>query len=100
MKYAIVGHETKIKINKLIDSKAVICYIVGMKENIIARGGMPSNRACPSPKAQERRFGKGKHAFRDISSKPGSAPGERLVTSKCDYCGGLVIDCPTIGAVI
>ncbi len=41
---------------------------------------------------------RGKHSFRDISSKPGRDKGERLVTSQCKYCDGLIVDVPTISA--
>ncbi len=73
----------------------------GRPSNVISQGGMPSDRRCPSPLAQERRFGRGRHSFKDVGSKPGTpGTGERLVTSQCIYCKGLVLDCPTISIAI
>jgi hypothetical protein len=58
---------------------------------VIATGQWHSKWDCPdSPRY-------GKHRFRDISTKLGAEPGEMLISSRCEYCGGLIVDCPTIG---
>lgn len=64
---------------------------------ILATGGWSSRKDCPSNPNPL----KTNHSFTDVSSKPsptlkGRKAGERLVTSQCKFCGGLIVDCPTI----
>lgn len=71
---------------------------------VIATGGWPSREkqgVCPdNPKAVTsvyRTF----HFWESVDVKPsqtelGRKAGERLVTSRCKYCGALIVDCPTI----
>jgi hypothetical protein len=68
------------------------------KPNVIAVGGWPSQAICPKAPAPKYKWQSRRHRFKDIASKPSGRAGERLVTSQCEYCGGLVIDCPTIAA--
>ncbi len=66
--------------------------ITGNAPRVIATGRWNSSDPCDKAPRGKR------HSFRDISSRPGSVRFEKLVTSECRYCGGLIVDCPTIGA--
>lgn len=66
---------------------------------VLAKGGWYSKRDCPDNPKTTGLYAHS-HRLEDISSKPGNVKvGERLVTSKCRYCGGLVVDCPTISVM-
>jgi hypothetical protein len=66
------------------------------QQNVIAVGGWPSNAICPKAPEPKYKWQTRKHRLHDVSSKPSGRAGELLVTSQCEYCGGLVVDCPTI----
>ena len=59
-----------------------------MNEKILAIGQWYTKRDCPAnPKKQ--------HWFKNYEIKYSQNPGERLVTSKCQWCGAMIKDCPT-----
>jgi hypothetical protein len=62
------------------------------KPKILAIGNWYSKRDCPNSEHGTR------HSFIDVDAKHGTVKGEKLITSECKYCGGLIIDCPTIAA--
>lgn len=62
---------------------------------ILAAGHMHTAYDCPDCPIKEGPRA-GHHRFVDVASTPTDTPGEVLVTSRCKYCHGLIIDCPTI----
>jgi GH18 family chitinase len=66
------------------------------QKTIIAVGGWNSTAICPNAPEPKFKWQTRRHRFRDIAARPSGRAGERLVTSQCEYCGGLVVDCPTI----
>jgi hypothetical protein len=90
-----IGREIR---SMLRSKKAAVAWIESNVEQfiqprIIATGGWKSGDPCDSDQSP-----RGKHCMVDVSARPSGRPGERLVTSRCKYCGGLIVDCPTISA--
>lgn len=63
---------------------------------IFSTGSWYSKKDCPSVPENASKYHKTAHRFEEVSSKPGSRSFERLVTSECRYCGGRIVDGPTI----
>lgn len=69
-----------------------------MKTNegkILATGGWYSKKDCPDTHYKNG-FRSNAHFFIDKEYKKGKAAGEKLLTSVCKYCGGVIKDCPFI----
>jgi hypothetical protein len=66
-------------------------------KKVLSRGSYYSKRDCPDNPRPKKSLRAGAHFFVDVSRRPSGHPGESLITSRCKYCGGLIVDCPTIG---
>ena len=58
--------------------------------NILQRGCWHSKDDCPSSPR------KGAHRFEEISRQGSESHVDVLITSRCVYCVGVILDCPTI----